>query len=230
MRARGLKQAISYRGRIWLGERPAGLAALRLSPRLRPHVVESRTDVCIEGFPRSGNSLAVHAFLVSNPGANIAHHVHVPMQVLRAVDLGVPCAVLIRDPVDAIASLLIMSENALPRRLAINSYASFYAPLTAVAERVAVVPFEELTSDPFVVAKKLDRELGASFEIPDDEEDGRRRALDSLRRANLGDSRRTSAFTMPAPEKEALKPRVVEELREDARLAELRDIHHALTG
>ena len=64
--------------------------------------------VVIEGFPRSGNSFARRAFIMAQDETfdvtRIAHHLHVPAQVIRAARWRIPTLVLIRRPKDAVLS------------------------------------------------------------------------------------------------------------------------------
>src|SRR4051794_35640317 len=60
------------------------------------------TDIVIEGFPRSGNTFAVVAFrLAQSRAMQVAHHLHIPAQLLWADRVGMPSMVLVRNPVDA---------------------------------------------------------------------------------------------------------------------------------
>src|SRR2546430_11542375 len=70
---------------------------IRRPPRstLSPYTTLFRS----EGFTRTGNTFAVVAFTqAQRRPVSIAHHVHLPSMVKRAVDRGVPCVVLIREP------------------------------------------------------------------------------------------------------------------------------------
>jgi len=74
----------------------------------RARAVDRATELVIEGFARSGNTFAVAAFSLAQPRpVRLAHHLHAPAQVLLAARMGIPCIVLVRDPVDAVASRLI---------------------------------------------------------------------------------------------------------------------------
>jgi hypothetical protein len=74
----------------------------------RGEVVDARTDIVIEGFPASANTFAVAAFrLAQEPRyMRIAHHTHVPAQVIEATRLGVPAILLIREPMQAVLSVM----------------------------------------------------------------------------------------------------------------------------
>ncbi|MCS3753184.1 hypothetical protein GGP79_001129 [Salinibacter ruber] len=72
---------------------------------IRNKRVTNATDIVIDGFPRSANSFAVGAFEYSqNKTVDIAHHLHVPAQIIRGCELNVPTVLLIRNPVDTIIS------------------------------------------------------------------------------------------------------------------------------
>src|SRR6476660_4356939 len=66
------------------------------------------TDIVIDGFPRCANTYATYAFNLAQPGKlNIAHHIHKKSQFLIAHRYGIPCILLIRNPIDCISSTLI---------------------------------------------------------------------------------------------------------------------------
>jgi hypothetical protein len=69
------------------------------------------TQVVIEGFPRSGNSFARRAFIMAQEETfdvtRIAHHLHVPAQIVRAAQWRIPTLVLIRRPRDAVLSFAV---------------------------------------------------------------------------------------------------------------------------
>jgi len=68
--------------------------------------VSANTDVCIEAFPGSGSSFASNSvrMAVNRPVA-IESHFHQTAQLKRALSLGVPAIVIVRDPAGACSSL-----------------------------------------------------------------------------------------------------------------------------
>jgi hypothetical protein len=113
--------------------------------RGRGEVVDDRTEVVIEAFPRSAQSFAVAAFrLAQEPRATrIAHHTHMPAQVLRAADRGVPCLVLVREPLAAVVSHLIRSPDLGPAA-AMRGYLRFHEPLLPRRDGFVTATFEEV--------------------------------------------------------------------------------------
>src|SRR5215204_2605761 len=78
-------------------------------------------QVVIEGFPRSGNSFARRAFIMAQDETfdvtRIAHHLHVPAQVIRAAQWQIPTLVLIRRPRDAVHSVVIRDPMSIAQGL-----------------------------------------------------------------------------------------------------------------
>ncbi|MEW6059376.1 MAG: hypothetical protein AB1551_04425, partial [Actinomycetota bacterium] len=67
------------------------------------------TDLVIEGYPRSANTLAVSAISAAQPGPiRIAHHLHAPGHVIAAIRRGVPVLVLVREPEEAVIGLTLL--------------------------------------------------------------------------------------------------------------------------
>lgn len=126
--------------------------------------VSPEYDICIEGFPRSANSFFVSAFSWNNPNAKCAHHMHVPMQVVKAVEYGVPCVVLIRNPIDVIASVLVVDQS-LSVQLAIQSYINFYERVWPVRKAAVVAEFKDATQQPDKIIDQVNQRYGTSFQM-----------------------------------------------------------------
>lgn len=121
-------------------------------------------DICIEGFPRSANSFFAKAFRLYNPAVKAAHHMHAPLQVIKAIDYGIPCIVLIRNPLDAIASVLVV-DRTLSTRFAIQSYINFYESVWPVRKEVVVSDFKQTTTCPQQVVENINHRYGTSFQM-----------------------------------------------------------------
>src|SRR5688572_8356268 len=105
------------------------------------------TEVCIEGFLRSGNTFTVIAFQQAQPRAvSIAHHVHAAGAVIAAARMGTPTMVLIRPPEESILSYVIRWPE-LTIDDALRGYVRFYAPLVPYRDRFVVGRFDEVSSD-----------------------------------------------------------------------------------
>ena len=97
-----------------------------LVPKNSRLAVARDTQLVIEGFPRSANTFAVLAFESLQPNKfKIAHHMHVPAQIIRAAHFKIPTIVLIRNPTDSVISFVIR-DTKISIEQALKCYISFY--------------------------------------------------------------------------------------------------------
>ena len=132
--------------------------------RRRGELVDEHTQVVIEAFPRCASSFAVAAFRLAqepNP-THIAHHTHMPAQVLEGVRRGVPTLVLVRPAVDAIVSHLIRSPDLGPAA-AMRGYLRFYGPLVSRRGGFVTATFDEVVSTFGVAIDRLNGRFGTAF-------------------------------------------------------------------
>jgi hypothetical protein len=135
----------------------------RLKPTYRDLLVDRETQIVIEGFPRSGNTFAVVAFEQAQPErVRIAHHLHMPAQVVRAAQWGIPTLLLARKPTDAVLSLVVR-EPGLSIRQALKHYISFYEKAAEYRDSLVVGFFEEVTRDYGVVLERVNAKFGTEF-------------------------------------------------------------------
>ena len=135
----------------------------RFSKKFSDRLVYENTDIVIEGFGRSANTFAVIAFELSQERkVKIAHHLHVPAQIIRAAKLNIPIILLIRHPVDAIISILIR-ENEISASQALSRYISFYSRVLGYHQRYILATFEDVIKDFGVVVSKLNKKFNTNF-------------------------------------------------------------------
>jgi hypothetical protein len=110
-------------------------------------LVERATDVVIEGYQSCGNTFARKAMEHANPALRIASHSHSWANVARGLRLGKPVVVLLRPPLDAVASHAVrMRLDDLDTEL--RRYQRFYRRVSTVSPSVVLAPFE-MTVDRF---------------------------------------------------------------------------------
>jgi hypothetical protein len=144
------------------------LPIVRLHPALtepddpRPWVSQT-TEIVIEGYPRSGNTFAVVAFRqAQGREIKMAHHLHAAAQIKLAARLGVPAIVLIREPSEAVLSVLVRDPNA-SMRWALRSYVRFYSTVLPYLEKAVVAPFAAVTSDFASIIRMVNTRYGTAF-------------------------------------------------------------------
>jgi hypothetical protein len=104
-------------------------------------LVSAGTDLVIESYQSCGNTFARKAVEQANPQASIASHTHSWTNVARGVRLGKPVLVLLRHPLDAVASHTVrMRLDDLDGEL--RRYHRFFHKVTGVANSVVLAPFD----------------------------------------------------------------------------------------
>ncbi len=143
---------------------------LVLFPKQASLMVSKDTEITIEGFPGSANSFAVEAFKMSQlRPVKIAHHLHLPNQILYSVKWKIPVLLLIRDPLDAVAS--VVSRTFITKYsyfyaspyLLLHYYIYFYSKLFSVKEKIVIADFKEIIEDFGEVIKKVNKYYKTSF-------------------------------------------------------------------
>ncbi len=141
------------------------------------------TQLCIEGFPRSANSYAVVAFRLANPDVPVAHHLHVPAQLLRAHRLGIPALLLIRRPEEAVASFLVFQQSS-EVDLYLRAYIRFHRPLRRLADDLVVADFSTITQNTNAVIRALNRKYSRSFNLLAPDKENEQRIFARLKEVN----------------------------------------------
>ncbi len=141
------------------------------------------SDICIEGFPRSANSYAVVAFRLANPEVKIAHHLHVPAQLLMAVHKQIPAVFLIREPLEAVASFMVFqsSKNA---DLYLKAYIRFYKVLKNIQSSLVIVDFATVTQNFNELVRRVNRKFSTHFLELENPEAHEKEIYQKLKRIN----------------------------------------------
>jgi hypothetical protein len=134
-------------------------------------LVDDRTDIVIEGYQSCGNTFARKAMEHANPGLRIASHSHSWANVARGLRLGKPVVVLLRPPLEAVASHAVRMRLAdLDREL--RRYRRFHRRAVAAGDAVVLAPFP-VTVDRFgEVIEAVNTRYGTAFEPFDHHDPG----------------------------------------------------------
>jgi hypothetical protein len=201
-------------------------------------VVTPETQLVIEGFPRSGNSFARRAFVMAQ-GENfdksrIAHHIHVPAQVVQAARWRIPTLVLIRRPRDAVLSFALWDPISVDQ--ALRYYRSFYEAVERCCDAYVLGLFEEVTEDFGQVIKRINDKFGTTFSLfrHDEGNVGRVFAdMDAYARKRFGETQWERKVHHPSVVKERMKHEIEHELENAKRkklIAEAEAVYNRLTN
>lgn len=155
------------RAKYAVGSHPIGLPLLvRLTPEGADRIVDAHTDLVIEGFPRSGNTFAVFAVRHANPGIRIASHIHHVAQLKRAVALGRPTVVLVREPVACLSSYLLAGPHGLPAGV-VEEYIGYHRTVESLLDQhgaaLALLTFESVTGSMERVVGQINAHFGTAL-------------------------------------------------------------------
>lgn len=144
-------------------------------------VVGKHSEVVIDGFPRSASTFAYYAFQVAQGHPiNIAYHLHVPAQIIRACELQLPTLVLIRDPREAVSSLIVR-EPYMSVKACLKRYLVFYKALEAYRDHFILADFREVTTDFGHVIKRLNEKYRTHYALFEQTEDEMTQVMMALR-------------------------------------------------
>jgi hypothetical protein len=173
--------------------------------RYGERVLGPRTDVLIEGYPRSANTFAVAAFeMAQERPVTVAHHLHAAAHVVAAVEAQVPVILLVRSPMDAIASVIARKPSIDPA-LAARTYLRFYDGVAGVLDACVVAEFGEVVGDFGRVIERVNARFGTSFTPFEHTDENVRRCfaeIEAGNRARSGAARiAESAVARPSEER-----------------------------
>jgi len=203
--------------RRYVGEHPfLFFNFYKVRPRYRHLLVDRRTQLVIEGFPRSGNTFAVVAFeQAQHKPVRIAHHLHMPAQVMRAARWRIPTLVLIRKPTDAVLSWVIR-EPRISICEALKHYVSFYEKVAEYRSALVVGFFEEVTQDYGAVLERVNEKFGTRFSPFDHSKDnveGVFSHIEERHRASRGGWLDEERIARPSAVKASMKDPLKKELQ-----------------
>lgn len=177
--------------------------------------VGPETEIVIEGYPRSANSFAVAAFRrAQNHRVRIADHLHVPAQIILAAKLEIPAIVLLRNPKDAVSSLVVRDPISI--RQALEYYISFYETVADYREFYILATFEEVTRNYSSAIERVNHKFGTDFTPFRNTARKTERIFASIdkayERSFSGASAREDAVSRPSLSREETKRKVSREL------------------
>ena len=129
--------------------------------------VDPNTEFVLDGFQGSGNSFATVTFKNTQlRRVRLAHHLHSPAQIVKAVNAGLPVLVTIREPRGGVVSLTsrwpyVTLEQGL------KGYVQFYSKLIPYRDRFVLSTFDETIHSFDDVIRRVNHKFGTAFDILD---------------------------------------------------------------
>ncbi len=147
-----------------IGDDPFFLpVVLRATPTGTVRRLTDRTELVIEGYPRSGNTFAFFAVRrAAGDGIVLSSHVHTPSAVKAATALRIPTLLVVREPRAAVISLLIAAPH-VPFHRAILEWTHHHREVWPYRDRFVTATFEQVTQDLGEVTRRVNERFGTSF-------------------------------------------------------------------
>jgi hypothetical protein len=201
-----------------LGQYPGLFVPLsQLFPRQTVAIVRQNTEVVIEGYPRSANTFAVLAFKVAQQRPiRIAHHRHVPAQVIWAARRDLPILVLVRSPLDAVLSRAIRTPF-LSIEQCLRDYIRFYARLVPYQGKFMVSTFDQVVQDYGQVISRLNNRFNTSFGVFEHTPENVGEVFEMIEQKNLrrtaGEQVSEATISRPSPSRKRTKIQLVAKIQ-----------------
>ena len=208
---------------------------VKLDEDLSRRFVRSDSKIVIDGYPRSANTFAYHAFRWAQEqrkgeaeSMHIGHHVHQPAHILRAVEFEIPVVLLIRNPIETVLSYVVRHSEWLTVKYALRSYVNFYKSVLPVKDQVVIGVFAEVTQKFGHTIRRVNEKWGEKFHIfnhtVENEKIIFRRIEGVNARQHEGNERKISR---PSAYKEELKEKYRSELSQyEQRLEEAQSVYN----
>ena len=152
-----------------LGDDPVFLPiVLRATPTGTVRRLTERTEIVIEGYPRSGNTFAMfalrHAAALEGREVTISSHVHTPSAVKAAVRARFPTLYVVRPPRDAVISLLIAAPH-VRFEAAIDEWTHHHLEILPYRDRYVLATFAEVTTDFGEVTRRVNERFATDLPV-----------------------------------------------------------------
>lgn len=143
------------------------LALCSLNPLFRELHVTDRTDLVVEGYPRSGANFAANLIQAATPPnrppLSISYRRHTRSQIVTAQTKQIPVIILLRSPRDTIKSYFVATEGKIPIGYLVRNYVAYYDFIKRKSAYVSLFSFDELSTNPQKFLDCATRVLGTSL-------------------------------------------------------------------
>jgi len=207
--------------RLWasLSARTQSLYQTLLEPESCLGVNRHTVDLVIEGYPRSGNTFAWHAFTSAQSRSfHILHHSHMAATIIESAKQKIPTLVLIRPPKDASISYCIYQDN-LPLRMALAHWINFHKAIAPYRSEFVLARFEEVITDFGKAIGSVNERYSTNFTIFDHTKENADCILDEInQRSKIIATRAGFAqdidkkISMPSTARNQIKEQFLEDL------------------
>ncbi len=129
--------------------------------------VNKNVELVIDGYQGSANSYAVKAFRFGQTRkVRLAHHMHAPAQIIKAISLNIPTVLTIREPEGSVLSLTRRWPY-ISVKDALLGYIEFYNALLPYKNNYILSTFVQTTEYFDQVILEVNKKYGTDFSLID---------------------------------------------------------------
>lgn len=187
----------------------------RLRENEKRILIRRTSHLLISGYWRCANHYAAYAFLTAQKQPlHVARHFHASAQVKLAVGWKVPTILLIREPLEAVASATLFLGHNDPLPL-VRFYNVYYGSLISYRNNIVVSDFSRTTGDFNSVITAVNARYHRTFEPYVNSPENEARVQDLIRsehRTNMDG--RIETLPLPSCEKERMKELIYNQLKQ----------------
>ena len=185
-------------------------SVLKLHDNLRKNGFDSKKDILVEGYPRSGNSYIVRYLGHFLDPQKISHHTHLFSSCKKHLDKGSKCIILIRNPIESIASNILINPL-LSRELAIKHYINFYEGVASYpSDAFLMINFDDFVNNQLSILNSINKYL----ELGEIDEHEYKLVDNKIRlQVKIMSKERKNFYSLPSLEKDSYKAEIKESLQ-----------------
>lgn len=122
----------------------------------------SRTKLHITGFPRSANTYCYNVVKQVFPALCISTHIHTIASIRLAFKWDVPVVLIVRDPINTVASLCVMKSSAASHdvRTLLLDYLEYHKYVIGKVGGIKILRFEDVVCSKEFLLKEICQSLG----------------------------------------------------------------------
>lgn len=196
---------------------------IRLLPMLgiipSKNVVTKNHHICIDGFQRCGNTYFTFLVQNFNRQLKIGHHTHGAGNILLALKYNIPVVLLVRNPLDAVSSLIAQDQN-LNIEFGLAHYIAFYKKLIPYKNRLIISDFDQTVNHPDRLIEKINNRFNLTLTKPDLSENRKKDYLKRLKQIDNQNGNTNLSSLAPNEEKEKLKTEIKEKIQQCRQIKE----------
>jgi len=192
-----------------------------------PCYADPAADICVEGFPRSGNSFFVAVLQQWNPKTIIAHHTHLASNAKYYANRDKPTVILIREPAEAIASAIAWDgkDALIVPAVGLISYLGFYRSLKKFREKILFLDFKEAVNQPDKCIEKINSYFSREFCVKEFTLEENQSVQHLLTRHDRHVNRSELSSSLPNEKKSELKTTIIPKITSHALFARAQTVY-----